>query len=54
MTSFKRTFLKHTLAMIAVSVSALLGMGAASAQSGLDDVMKAKEIKIGIPTDFPP
>ena len=54
MTSFKRTFLKHTLTLTAVSLSAVLGMGVASAQSGLDDVMKAKEIKIGIPTDFPP
>ncbi|MGH8617497.1 MAG: transporter substrate-binding domain-containing protein [Burkholderiales bacterium] len=26
----------------------------ASAQSGLDDVMKAKMIKIAVPTDFPP
>ena len=26
----------------------------ALAQSALDDVMKAKEIKIAIPTDFPP
>jgi polar amino acid transport system substrate-binding protein len=26
----------------------------ASAQSGLDDVMKAKKIRIAIPTDFPP
>ncbi|MEY4426491.1 MAG: hypothetical protein RL535_789 [Pseudomonadota bacterium] len=50
----KRTYLKHTLVLTAVSLSVLLGMGVASAQSALDDVLKAKEIKIGIPTDFPP
>ena len=29
-------------------------VGTAQAQTALDDVMKAKEIKIAIPTDFPP
>ena len=43
----KRTF---TLGLAA----ALLSAGAAQAQTALDDVMKAKEIKIAIPTDFPP
>ncbi|WP_372659522.1 transporter substrate-binding domain-containing protein [Hydrogenophaga sp.] len=46
----KRQFVAATLAL-----SAGLGsLGAAHAQSGLDDVMKAKVIKIAIPTDFPP
>lgn len=34
--------------------AALLSAGAAQAQTALDDVMKAKEIRIAIPTDFPP
>lgn len=54
MTSFKRTFLKQSLTLAGVSLAAVIGMGVASAQSALDDVMKAKEIKIGVPTDFPP
>ena len=29
-------------------------LGAAHAQTALDDVMKAKTIKIAVPTDFPP
>ena len=33
---------------------AALGASAAQAQAALDDVMKSKEIKIAIPTDFPP
>ena len=37
-----------------LAVAAWLAAGSASAQSVLDDVMKAKEIKIAIPTDFPP
>ena len=37
-----------------LAVLAATGAGTAHAQSALDDVMKAKEIKIGIPTDFPP
>lgn len=41
-----------SLATLAVSVIASTGV--VQAQSALDDVMKAKEIKIGIPTDFPP
>jgi polar amino acid transport system substrate-binding protein len=38
----------------ALATSVIAFTGAALAQSALDDVMKAKEIKIGIPTDFPP
>jgi polar amino acid transport system substrate-binding protein len=34
--------------------AALLATGAAQAQTALDDILKAKEIKIAIPTDFPP
>ena len=33
---------------------ALLAAGGAQAQTALDDILKAKEIKIAIPTDFPP
>jgi polar amino acid transport system substrate-binding protein len=40
-----------TLGLAALS---LLAAGAAGAQTALDDVLKAKEIKIAIPTDFPP
>jgi polar amino acid transport system substrate-binding protein len=50
MTMHKRSFL--TLA--AASMPGLFFAGSAAAQSALDDVMKAKEIKIAIPTDFPP
>jgi polar amino acid transport system substrate-binding protein len=42
-------------AIRAFAITALtLGAAAASAQSALDDVMKAKKITIAIPTDFPP
>ncbi|NML48540.1 transporter substrate-binding domain-containing protein [Ramlibacter sp. G-1-2-2] len=41
-----------SLALLATAV--LAATGAAHAQSALDDVLKAKEIKIAIPTDFPP
>lgn len=54
MSIFKNTYFKQTLAVTAVSLSTLFCMGAATAQSALDDVLKAKEIKIGVPTDFPP
>ena len=48
----KRTF---TLGLAAAACMAtLLAPGTASAQTALDDIMKAKEIKIAIPTDFPP
>jgi polar amino acid transport system substrate-binding protein len=40
-----------TLGLAALS---LLAAGAAGAQTALDDVLKAREIKIAIPTDFPP
>lgn len=41
---------RHALALAA---AALLGT-TAQAQTALDDILKAKEIKIAIPTDFPP
>jgi polar amino acid transport system substrate-binding protein len=39
---------------LALAAAALVAGGAAQAQTALDDVLKAKEIKIAIPTDFPP
>ncbi len=45
----KRAFIASTLA-----IATLAATGAAQAQSALDNVMKAKAIKIAIPTDFPP
>jgi polar amino acid transport system substrate-binding protein len=49
MTTTKRQFIAASAALLALS-----GLGQAHAQSGLDDVMKAKLIKIAVPTDFPP
>ncbi|MBT9465504.1 transporter substrate-binding domain-containing protein [Hydrogenophaga sp.] len=49
MTPTKRALLTSTIAL-----AAALGLGHAHAQSALDGVMKAKLIKIAIPTDFPP
>lgn len=48
MTSTKRLFLAT------IALGALASLGTAHAQTALDDVMKAKTIKIAIPTDFPP
>ena len=39
---------------LALAACALFAAGAAQAQTALDDILKAKEIKIAIPTDFPP
>ena len=44
----KRSF---TLALVLGSLLTAFG---AQAQTALDDVLKAKEIKVAIPTDFPP
>jgi polar amino acid transport system substrate-binding protein len=41
-------------ALFAATVIALGVTNAAVAQNALDDIMKSKEIKIAIPTDFPP
>ncbi len=49
MKTTKRSF---TLALAAAA--ALLATGTVQAQNALDDIMKSKEIKIAIPTDFPP
>ena len=49
MKSTKRLFLAT-----AVALGAFASLGAAQAQTALDNVMKAKTIKIAIPTDFPP
>ncbi len=38
----------------AITALSLLAAAGAQAQTALDDVMKAKTIKIAIPTDFPP
>jgi polar amino acid transport system substrate-binding protein len=45
---------KRSLCLGLATSLALLGAGAAQAQTALDDILKAKEIKIAIPTDFPP
>jgi polar amino acid transport system substrate-binding protein len=39
---------------LGLATAALLAAGGAQAQTALDDILKAKEIKIAIPTDFPP
>ena len=39
---------------LGLAAATLLLAGGAQAQTALDDVLKAKEIKIAIPTDFPP
>lgn len=48
-----KTTKRHLLALSAGLALAAL-TGGAHAQTALDDVMKAKSIKIAIPTDFPP
>ena len=46
----------HSKRLFSISLvcAALLSSAGAQAQTALDDVLKAKEIKIAIPTDFPP
>ena len=39
---------------LGLALAGLLGAAGVHAQTALDDVLKAKEIKIAIPTDFPP
>ena len=39
---------------LAVAAAGLLAAAGVQAQTALDDIVKAKEIKIAIPTDFPP
>jgi polar amino acid transport system substrate-binding protein len=43
-----------SVASIALAALALTGATVANAQTALDDIMKSREIKIAIPTDFPP
>ncbi|HZY20574.1 MAG TPA: transporter substrate-binding domain-containing protein [Ramlibacter sp.] len=40
--------------LLALAALAWLAAGTASAQGALDDVLKAREIRVAIPTDFPP
>ncbi|XAH25801.1 transporter substrate-binding domain-containing protein [Xylophilus sp. GW821-FHT01B05] len=47
------TFARRPLALGLVTLAAFAACGV-HAQSALDDVMKAKTIKIAIPTDYPP
>ena len=45
---------KRHLALALASVAMLAAAGAAQAQNALDNVLKAKTIKIAVPTDYPP
>jgi polar amino acid transport system substrate-binding protein len=47
------TIRKRTFTLALASCAVLMAAGA-QAQSALDDIVKAKEIRIAIPTDFPP
>jgi len=51
MTFTKRQF---TVAAVAAGAAMLLAAAGAQAQTALDDIMKSREIKIAIPTDYPP
>jgi polar amino acid transport system substrate-binding protein len=42
------------LAFSAIAATLLATAGGASAQAALDDILKSREIKIAVPTDFPP
>ena len=46
--------IRQRLLPVAMTAAALLFSAAAQAQNALDDILKAREIKIAIPTDFPP
>ncbi|HEY8357006.1 MAG TPA: transporter substrate-binding domain-containing protein [Ramlibacter sp.] len=48
------TIRKRSLSLALVVLAACAATGAVHAQSALDDILKAREIKIAIPTDFPP
>ncbi len=50
----RRSFHHKTLSLAALLLAACGFSASAQAQNALDDVMKAKKITIGIPTDFPP
>ena len=49
---FRPHLMRSLLAVIAMC--ALTTSATSHAQTALDDIMKSKEIKIAIPTDFPP
>ena len=49
---FRPHLMRSLLAVIAVC--ALTTSATSQAQIALDDIMKSKEMKIAIPTDFPP
>ncbi|PLC06797.1 amino acid ABC transporter substrate-binding protein [Variovorax sp. RO1] len=53
MTTFT-TSASRRLALALASVALLAATGAAHAQNALDNVLKAKTIKIAVPTDYPP
>ncbi|RAI45827.1 transporter substrate-binding domain-containing protein [Rhodoplanes roseus] len=44
---------RFVLALLGLSLSSI-AFGTAQAQTALDDVMKSKTVKIGVPTDYPP
>ena len=45
---------KRHLSLALASVAMLAAAGTAQAQNALDNVLKAKTIKIAVPTDYPP
>ena len=45
---------KRHLTLALASVAMLAAAGTAQAQNALDNVLKAKTIKIAVPTDYPP
>jgi polar amino acid transport system substrate-binding protein len=49
-----KTSKRHFTFALAAAAAATLFTAHAHAQTALDDILKAKEIKIAIPTDFPP
>lgn len=49
-----KTSKRHFTLALAAAAAATLFTVQAQAQTALDDILKAKEIKIAIPTDFPP
>ncbi len=51
---FRSRIRRHLTLTLALAATALLGSAGVHAQSALDDVMKSKTIKIGVPTDYPP
>ena len=45
---------RHVLSVGVTALFTIMGATSVNAQSALDGIMKSKEIKIAIPTDFPP